>query len=385
MPGRPAHRHRAGPDHRRRRARRAVSSGSVDYLSNYADYAGGHRPRDPRGVARTGDSIACDPMDLSFTDEERAFAAEFRAWLDDQPRAAAGVRLASTTRSPGVAKWQAKLAADRWVGIHWPSEFGGRSASPVQVAIYNLEYGRSRALQLVNRTGVNLAGPTLLAHGTEEQKAALAAVDPQRRRDLVPAVLRARGRLRPRRPADHARRRSRAAGCSTARRCGPATPSTRAGGSASPAPTPSCPKHKGISYLVVDMEADGVEIRPLAADHRRPEFNEVFFDDVFVPENHLVGGLNHGLGGRQHDARARAGHHVPVQGAGRARGVPRRPLPTRRRGRAARRADAADALAQSFVELRVLRLHNWRTLSRLAEGHRARARSRAGSSSPGPT
>ena len=101
-------------------------------------------------------------MDLSFTDEERAFAAEFRAWLDDNLELPPAFDSFDDEIAWG-RKWQAKLAADRWVGIHWPSEYGGRSASPVQVAIYNLEYGRSRALQLVNRTGVNLAGPTLLA------------------------------------------------------------------------------------------------------------------------------------------------------------------------------------------------------------------------------
>src|SRR5260221_13493373 len=65
---------------------------------------------------------------------------------------------------------QERLAHDRWIGIHWPAEYGGRGASPVQVAIFNMEYPRSRALQPVNRVGINLAGPTLLAHGTEEQK-----------------------------------------------------------------------------------------------------------------------------------------------------------------------------------------------------------------------
>ena len=65
--------------------------------------------------------------------------------------------------------WQAKLAGAGWVGINWPEEYGGRGASPVEVAIFNAEYARSGAPQLVNRVGINLAGPTLLAHGTPEQ------------------------------------------------------------------------------------------------------------------------------------------------------------------------------------------------------------------------
>src|SRR5215470_6628592 len=109
-------------------------------------------------------------MDLSFTPEEQAFSREVRDWLAEN--------LDRPPRFPSLAEeiawgraWQAKLAAGRWVGIHWPEEYGGRGASPVQVAIFNMEYARSRALQPVNRVGINLAGPTLLAHGTEEQKA----------------------------------------------------------------------------------------------------------------------------------------------------------------------------------------------------------------------
>ncbi len=108
-------------------------------------------------------------MDLSFSPGELAFAAEVRSWLD------ANLDLPPTFASLDAEiawgrSWQAKLAADRWIGIHWPAEYGGRGATPVEVALFNMEYARSRALQPVNRVGINLAGPTLLAHGTAEQK-----------------------------------------------------------------------------------------------------------------------------------------------------------------------------------------------------------------------
>ena len=115
-----------------------------------------------------------------FTPTRRRSRAEIRAWLDDAPRAAARVRDRSTTRSRGAASGRRSSRADRWVGIHWPAEYGGRGASPVQVAIFNMEYARSRALQPVNRVGINLAGPTLLAHGTDEQKQRWLPVDPRR-------------------------------------------------------------------------------------------------------------------------------------------------------------------------------------------------------------
>src|SRR5437899_74699 len=108
-------------------------------------------------------------MDLAFTPEEQTFADDVRAWLtahvEVPPRFETIVEEVAFGR-----RWQAKLAAGRWVGIHWPTEYGGRGASPVQVAIFNMEYARSRALQPINRVGINLAGPTLLAHGTDAQK-----------------------------------------------------------------------------------------------------------------------------------------------------------------------------------------------------------------------
>src|SRR5882762_2186242 len=108
-------------------------------------------------------------MDLSFSPDELAFALDVRAWLADNVEVPPRFENIADEVEFG-RRWQARLAEARWVGIHWPHEYGGRGASPVQVAIFNMEYARSRALQPVNRVGINLAGPTLLAHGTDEQK-----------------------------------------------------------------------------------------------------------------------------------------------------------------------------------------------------------------------
>ena len=304
-------------------------------------------------------------MDLSFTDEERAFAAEFRAWLDHNLELPPAFDSFDDEIAWG-RKWQAKLAADRWVGIHWPSEFGGRSAAPVQVAIYNLEYGRSRALQLVNRTGVNLAGPTLLAHGTEEQKAR-----------WLPSILNAEEIWcqlfsEPEAGSDLAGLRTTATPVEggwllNGQKVWTSYAQYSRWGICLARTDTELPKHKGISYLVVDMEADGVEIRPLQQITGDHEFNEVFFDDCFVPDAHLVGGLNQGWAvanttlaherGTTFPFKEQVVHEVYLEDLYRladAEGLLDDPA-------------TADALAQSFVELRVLRLHNWRTLSRLAK------------------
>ena len=108
-------------------------------------------------------------MDLALKKEDEAFAASFREWLAGHlHRPPAFVDLADEVA--WGREWQATLAADRWVGVHWPSAYGGRSATPVQVALYQSEYARAQAPQPVNRVGINLVGPTLLAHGTEDQR-----------------------------------------------------------------------------------------------------------------------------------------------------------------------------------------------------------------------
>ena len=105
-------------------------------------------------------------MNLALTPEEEAFRDEVRGWLDANVTVPAGFRSLDDEFEWG-RKWQARLAADRWVGIHWPTVYGGRGASPLQVAIFNMEYARSRAPQPVNRNGINHVGPTILAHGTD--------------------------------------------------------------------------------------------------------------------------------------------------------------------------------------------------------------------------
>jgi alkylation response protein AidB-like acyl-CoA dehydrogenase len=305
-------------------------------------------------------------VDLSFTDDERAFAAEVREWLSENVEHPPPFESVDDEVAWG-RRWQAKLAAGRWVGIHWPAEYGGRSASPVQVAIFNMEYVRARAPQPVNRVGINLAGPTLLAHGSDEQKQRwlpriLSAEEiwcqlfsePGAGSDLASLSTRAV-------PADDGWLLSgQKVWTSYARhaRWGICLART----------DPDAPRHRGISYLVVDMEAPGIDVRPLVQITGEAEFNEVFLDDVFVPRDHLVGELDRGWAvanttlaherGTSFPFKEQVVHEVFLDDLY-ALAADRRELDE---------PEIADALAQAFVELRVLRLHNWRTLSRLGRG-----------------
>jgi alkylation response protein AidB-like acyl-CoA dehydrogenase len=128
------------------------------------------------------------------------------------------------------------------------------------------------------------------------------------------------------------------------------------------------PNHKGISYLVVDMESPGIEVRPLVQLTGDAEFNEVFLDEVFVPDDQLVGALHNGWAVANTTLAHERGTAFPFK----EQVVHEVYLDELWQLAAARGeldcVDIADALAQSFVELRVLRLHNWRTLSRLTKG-----------------
>ena len=305
-------------------------------------------------------------MDLSFTPEEQAFATEVREWL----AANLGEVPAFASFDEEVEwgrQWQARLAGERWVGLHWPAEYGGRGASPVQVAIFNAEYARARAPQLINRVGLNLAGPTLLAHGTAEQKQRWLA------KILTAAEIWCQLFSEPNAGSDLASLTTTAVPADdgwllTGQKVWTSY-ATHAGWGICLARTdPDVPKHKGISYFVVDMHVAGIEVRPLTQITGEAEFNEVFLDEVFVPADHLVGDLNQGWAVANTTLAHERGTNFPFKEQ-----VVHEVYLAELWGEAARRGklddpNVIDQLAQAYVELAVLRLHNWRTLSRLARG-----------------
>jgi alkylation response protein AidB-like acyl-CoA dehydrogenase len=313
-------------------------------------------------------------MDLAFSAEETRFATEARAWLL--------TNLASLPRPDSFAdladeiewgrRWQARLAADRRVGIAWPAEYGGRSATPVEVALFNMEYARAGAPQPVNRVGLNLAGPTLLAHGTAPQKERwLRPIldaseiwcqlfsEPDAGSDLASLTTRAV-------PATGADGED--GWCVSGQKVGTSYAQFARWGLCLARTDPEQPKHRGISFLVVDMTAAGVDVRPLRQITGDSEFSEVFLDDVFVPAAQLVGDLHAGWSVAGTTLAHERGTNFPFKeqvvhetyldelwGLGRDRGM-------------LDREEVVDGLAQAFIELRILRLHNWRTLSRLGRG-----------------
>ena len=305
-------------------------------------------------------------MDLTFSADEQAFASEARAWLEAHVRPAPRFTSMDDEVTWGRA-WQAELAAGRWVGIHWPQEYGGRGATPLHVAIFNTEYARARAPQPVNRVGINLAGPTLLAHGTDDQKQRWIAPI------LTAEEIWCQLFSEPDAGSDLAGLRTTATPVDggwllNGQKVWTSYAQFARWGICLARTDVDAPKHRGISYLVVDMTEPGIDVRPLVQITGEAEFNEVFLTDVFVPEDHLVGQLHHGWAvanttlaherGTNFPFKEQVVHEMYLQQLvelAMSRGVWEEP-------------EVADGLAQAFVALRVLRLHNWRTLSRLGRG-----------------
>ena len=309
-------------------------------------------------------------MDLSPTGAEAGLRSDIRAWLVEHLPWAYGEGL--PPRFDDLAEevafgrtWQASLAADRWVGVTWPEAYGGRGAGPAEHFVVQEELARARAPEMVGRIGINLAGPTLLAHGTDEQKARwlpriLSAEElwcqlfsePGAGSDLAAVATRAT-------PAE-------GGWVLDGQKVWTSYAQFADWGVCLARTDPEAPKHHGISYLVVDMHAAGVEVRPLVQSTGEAEFNEVFLDGVFVPADRLVG--------PEHE-----GWKVANSTLSHERGTnPRQLVIHIQLLEELLRLAAADGalddvrlrqrLAQAYVEVRLFRLHNLRTISRLAKG-----------------
>lgn len=312
-------------------------------------------------------------MDFDLSAADEGFRAELRAWL--AAHAPPDIDVAATfEEAEGLRDWQRTLSLGRWIGIHWPVEYGGRGSSLVQVAIYNEELARAQAPQILGRAGVNLVGPTLIAHGTPEQRerwlpSILSAEqiwcqlfsEPGAGSDLAGLSTRAE------RDGDRYILTGQKVWTSYARFADFGIALVRT--------DPAAPKHKGISMLAVPMDAPGIEVRPLRQITGESEFNEVFFTDTPVPVENLIGVENEGW---------RVAGTTLANERGTSFVWKEQVLHEVARDLLVKRAIATGAfndplvrqkIAQSWLEVEIFRLHNARTLTRLDRGESVGAES----------
>ena len=247
-------------------------------------------------------------------------AREARAWLERTPiarRASASARPLLRARPTRARKprprtcsacqeWQRTLFDSGWAGITWPVEYGGRGGAGWQQRIFDEEQARFDVAAGRVRGRDRDGRPD--DHRARHRRAEARSSSAMLRGDdsLVPAVLRARRRLRPRRPRARAPSATATSGSSTGRRCGRRARTSATTACCSPAPTADVPKHQGITYFLLDMRTPGIEVRPLRQITGCAHFNEVFLTDVRVPDD-AVRCDRRRLARRQHDAVERAG------------------------------------------------------------------------------
>ena len=309
-------------------------------------------------------------MDLNLTVEEAVFRDEFRAWLESNvPNDWSSWREKPLEESfPYLRAWQRKLHEGRWAAVSWPKEYGGRSASLMQQAIFWEEMARVEAPPMANALGLGLIGPTIIAYGTEVQKKRFIRKivsaeeiwcqgfsEPNAGSDL--ASLQTEARLDGEHYIVNGQKVWTSYGwvgdwCELVVRT-----------------DPTVPKHQGLSVLLVDMKSPGVEVRPLRQMTGESEFNELFFRDVRVPAENLLGRVNDGWNVAMSTLMYERGsygarlHLIFKRYINRLVELSR--ITPRNGGTAAQDPLIRQKLAQLFAEIEIMRLNQLRAFSRI--------------------
>jgi alkylation response protein AidB-like acyl-CoA dehydrogenase len=300
-------------------------------------------------------------MDLTLSPSEQEFRDELRAWLEENHPG---------EDPPGDDEafehrrgWQRRLFDAGYAGIAWPTEYGGRGATMVEQAIFGEEMARAKAPSPINVLGLVMGGPVVIHHGSEEQK------ERWLRPILTADEIWCQGFSEPESGSDLASLKTKAVKSNgewvvTGQKVW-TTYAHRAKWCMLVARTdPEAPKHQGLTYFIMDMEQDAVQVRPLTQITREPEFNELFMEEARIPEENVVGGVGNGW---------------PVAittlmneraGLGAASAVGVRIALDELRELARERGVAEDAvvrqkIGQLTIEVELLRLNAWRGLTQI--------------------
>jgi alkylation response protein AidB-like acyl-CoA dehydrogenase len=231
-------------------------------------------------------------LDLTLTSDERAFRDELRTWVEANhpgPAPQGG----DQEQFEFEREWQRRLHAAGWAGVSWPKEYGGRGATLIEQAIFGEELARAKAPRPANVLGLVMGGPVVIAHGTAEQK----------ERFLEPILsaeeIWCQGFSEPESGSDLASLKTKAVPADGGWRVSGQKVWTTFAHEAKwcmlvARTDPDVPKHKGLTYFLMDMDQDEVEVRPLRQITGEAEFNELFIEDAYVADENVVGGVGNG-------------------------------------------------------------------------------------------
>ena len=298
-------------------------------------------------------------MDLTLSPNEQAFRDELRGWLHEHNpgREPDGDEAGFEFRRD----WQKKLHAAGWAGVSWPTQYGGRGATLVEQAIFNEEVVRARAPSAANVLGLAMGGPTVIAHGTDQQKA----------RYLEPILsadeIWCQGFSEPGSGSDLASLQTRAVRHGdewlvTGQKVWTTLAHHSKWCMLVARTDPDAPKHQGLTYFLMDMEQEGVQIRPLVQITGEPEFNELFLEEARIPHANIVGGEGNGwtvaITTLMHE-RSTLAFGLQVQ----VKQYLRQLMDQAREGGQSADPVIRDRLAQLYIESEVLRLNAYRGLT----------------------
>ncbi|HTW11687.1 MAG TPA: acyl-CoA dehydrogenase family protein [Solirubrobacteraceae bacterium] len=305
-------------------------------------------------------------MDLTLSPSEAAFRDEIRDWLSQNhpgPEPVGDEDAAFEFRRD----WQRRLNASGWAGVAWPTEYGGRGATLVEQAIFYEEMARAGAPSMANVLALAMGGPTVIAHGTEEQK----------RRYLPPILsgdeIWCQGFSEPESGSDLASLKTRAVRDGdewvvTGQKVWTTYAHHAKWCMLLARTNPDAAKHQGLTYFLMDMEQPGVQVRPLHQITGEAEFNELFLEEARIPHENILGGEGSGWGVAittlMHERFTLAfGLQLQVQVA--LREITEQAKVTRAGDGCTAFEDPVirDRLAQLMIEAEVLRLNAYRGLS----------------------
>ena len=309
-------------------------------------------------------------MELGYSEREEAFRQEVRLWLEENvPR----TPLPSGDTAEGFAlhkEWEKKLHAARWAVVSWPRQYGGREASLVEWLIFEEEYYRAGAPQRISQNGIFLLAPTLFEFGTQEQKDRILP------RMAAALDLWAQGWSEPNAGSDLASLKARAVRDEQKggwRLTGQKTWCTRGAfcdymfGLFRTDPTAD--RHKGLTYFMVPLRAEGVTVRPVGRLDGDDGFAEVFLDDAFVPDRDVLGGVNQGWNVAMATTGSERG--LTLRSPGRFIATATRLIELwRKHGAAASLSDPTlrDRVVRAWMDAEAYRLYTLRTVTKVIAG-----------------
>ena len=304
-------------------------------------------------------------MDLTFTPKEDAFRAEARAWLEAHVPSEPLPSMDTAEGFGAHRAWERTLNEGRWAMVSWPVEYGGRGANLIEWLIFEEEYFRAGAPGRVNQNGIFLLGPTLMDLGTPEQKARYLP------RMASGEEIWAQGWSEPNAGSDMAAIRS------TARRDGDTYVLNGQKTWCSRGAfadwlfglfrsDPSSERHRGLTFLLVPLDAEGVKVRPIAQLDGETGFAEVFLDDVRIPVANRISEEHQGW----KVAMATAGFErgLMLRSPARFQATAARLLALCRRQGSAADPSLRDAAVRAWMDAEAYCLNTYRTASRLLEG-----------------